>query len=174
MTNASAPVELILLLFNDASQAGAALQAARARIAQGDLRLMNAAVILKDADGNVKIEEMHDLSGWRGSLFGMVAGALIGLLGGPAGAVLGGAIGAATGGAVAGGVDLGFSNDFLRELESALQADSSLLLVIVEPPWEIKFLSFSKSVPGKVFRHLLKADVVEKLKNASPQDRQSP
>jgi len=170
MTDPAAPVELILLLFDDASQAGEALQAARARIAEGDLRLLNAAVILKDPAGNAKIEEMHDVGGWRGSLFGMVTGALVGLLAGPGGAVLGGVIGAATGGAVAGNVDLGFSNDFLKELESALQTDHSLLLVLVEQPWEIKFLSFSKSVPAKVFRHLLKTDVVEKLKCENPED----
>ncbi len=168
MTNPSGQIELILLLFDTSKQAGQALEAARLRISQGDLRLINAAVILKDPDGNAKINEIHDVSGWRGSLFGLVAGALVGLLAGPAGAVVGGALGAATGGAVAGGVDLGFSNEFLKELETALQIDRSLLLVLVEPPWDIKFLSFTKTVPGKVYRHLLKADVVEKLKNAPP------
>lgn len=158
--------ELILFLYDDARRAGEALQKARQLSKTGELQLVDAAALATDLDGSPSFHELHDLSARKGALFGLISGALVGLLGGPAGALLGGAIGAAMGGAVAGGLDLGFSDEFLSELARALRPGHSALLVIVELPYAEPLQRALEPFPERVLRHLLRAEAVEQLRRA--------
>ena len=163
MTARDDELELMMVLYGDSRRAGSALKRVREMQKSGEARLVDAAIIQKDRDGKARFQEIHDVAAWRGTLMGMVAGALIGLLGGPAGALVGGAVGAAAGGVVAGRIDLGFSNNFLNELKTAVQPGYSVLLVLVEQPWDAPLLKVIEPFPGQVFRHLLKSEAVEKL-----------
>jgi uncharacterized membrane protein len=166
MTETTSELELILFLYKEPKLANEALTKARELQKSGEIQLVDAAVITKTQDGKAGFHEIHDVGVWRGSLFGFVAGALIGLIGGPVGVLLGGAMGAAAGGAVAGELDLGFSNQFLNDLKSALQPGCSALLVIVEPPNDDLLIHAQEPLSGQVYRHLLRADVVDQLREA--------
>jgi uncharacterized membrane protein len=153
----------MMFLYRDSRQAETALKLVREGQKTGEIKVVDAAVVQKDQDGKARFQEIHDVEAWRGTLMGMIAGALVGLLGGPAGALVGGAMGAAAGGVVAGKIDLGFSNDFLNELKTAVHPGYSVLLILVEHPWDAPLLKVIEPFPGRVFRHLLKSEAVEKL-----------
>jgi uncharacterized membrane protein len=105
--------------------------------AQGDVnfKILNAAVLVKDEHGHLKMKESDDVDAKHGALFGAITGGLIGLLGGPGGVVVGALAGAATGGVTAAAVDLGFPNEQLKELRASLPYGSSALVVLVEHTW---------------------------------------
>ncbi len=98
----------------------------------GVLAIKHAAVIVKDEDGNIKVEERGDVSSKQGALFGAISGGLIGLLGGPIGVIVSAAAGAATGGVAASKIDMGFSDDFLKRIQEELQPGKSALIAEVE------------------------------------------
>jgi len=98
----------------------------------GVLDIKHAAVLVKDSDGNIKVEEKGDVDPKQGAIFGAISGGLIGLLGGPIGVIVGAAAGAATGGVAARKVDMGFSDDFLNKLQEELQPGKSALIIVVE------------------------------------------
>lgn len=157
--------ELILMVFDDPKRASDVLPILSKMEKEGKFQLYNTAIIYKDRQGITNATEPQDVRPWRGSIFGMLVGALVGLIGGPAGVVVGAAAGAVTGGAAARKIDLGFSDNYLKEVMEALQPDSSAILVLVEQKWVDSLVAELSRFEGGIFRHLMKADVVERLKN---------
>ena len=163
-------LELILVVFKHPEDSKSALKSVRDLHKLGRLKLLDAATIQRNKEGKTSSDEIHDLEAWRGSIFGAIAGALVGFLGGPAGVVIGGSLGAATGGILSRSVDLGFSNDFLRELELNLRPGNSALLVLVESPCDDSLFHSLQLSGGIIMRHLLKANVVERLWEAQDEN----
>ncbi len=88
----------------------------------------DAAVVRRDSEGNVHIDETGDMSAGNGAGIGALIGGVIGLLGGPAGVAAGVGVGAGIGG-LAAHADAGFDNESLSELGGALPAGASALVV---------------------------------------------
>jgi uncharacterized membrane protein len=103
-----------------------------------------------------------DLGAGRNLIVQALVG-LIGLLGGPGGAVIGAVAGAATGGVLAAKTDLGFEDDFLDELKTALHPGKSALLLLLEERWADRAVSALKPRSEKIFRQAVRKDVVERL-----------
>jgi uncharacterized membrane protein len=146
-------LELIVAVFNDAKRAREVLGQLRTGTRGEDLELKNAAVLVKDANGRVQMDETEDVKPGRGALFGAVTGALVGLLAGPAGAVAGALAGAATGGITAAVVDMGFTEDQLAELRASMPANSSALVALIEHTWVQRLTEELENRQGKLFRH---------------------
>jgi uncharacterized membrane protein len=164
-------VELILAVFPEDTQAAAALDKLKSGEEDSSPRLVNAAILAKDAEGRTAVREDQDMRAGRGSLFGALVGGVIGLLGGPAGAVVGVVAGAATGGLVAGKTDLGFDDAFLNELKGALQPRSSALLLLLEEQWGEPVAGELEQSGAKLYRHAMRQEILERLANL--QDDQS-
>ncbi|MGI9623574.1 MAG: DUF1269 domain-containing protein [Acidimicrobiales bacterium] len=94
----------------------------------GGFAYENAAVVRRDAAGEVHIDETGDMTSGRGAGVGALVGGLIGILGGPAGMALGAGAGAAIGG-VAAHNDAGFNDESLERIGGALPAGTSALAV---------------------------------------------
>jgi uncharacterized membrane protein len=154
-----APLELIISVYNDPQQASQVLADLKKVGGDGNFEIKNAAVLVKDAKGHVRMNESEDVSPGRGALFGAITGGLIGLLAGPAGAVAGALAGAATGGVTASVVDMGFSNDQLADLRASMPANSSALITLIEHTWVDKLVSELESRQGKLFRHEVDSDL---------------
>jgi len=89
---ADVPVQFIVAAFQDADGASAALRQLKEARKEGLIKIENAAVITKDAEGKLRIKETADMGGGKGAAIGGVVGGVIGLLAGPIGwAALGGA-----------------------------------------------------------------------------------
>ena len=92
--------------------------------------LKDAAVIVMDETGKVKVKETGDVSTRRGFITGGTLGLIIGIIvGGPVGGlVLGGAIGAWA----SKKIDLGISNDKIESIASDLKEGTSALFLQIE------------------------------------------
>ncbi len=113
-----AGVGLLIAGYTDERGADGALDALKQAKDTGAFAYDDAAVIRRDADGQVHIEETGDMSAGKG--------AGIGLLGGPAGVALAAGAGAAIGG-IAAHSDAGFNNETLERIGGALPAGTSAL-----------------------------------------------
>ena len=156
-------IEILLWAFDAQNTAKDALDSLRAFVKEKDIDLRNAVVLVKDADGKAKAREIADVGPRRGGIMGAVVGGLIGLLAGPGGAVLGAAAGAVTGDLAAKGIDRGFSNEYLKMIESKMPPGYSALLTLVESKHSQELLDALADFNGQVYRRKMTDDVVAEL-----------
>ena len=126
------PKELLIATFSHKDAAAEALKALKQWGKAHEIKVVKAAVVEKDEKGKTKVDQDQDVSAGEGTLFGAVVGGVIGLVGGPGGAVVGAAAGAATGGVTAAAVNLGFSDDDIKAIQSSLPPSSSALVTLIE------------------------------------------
>jgi uncharacterized membrane protein len=137
----------------------------------GVLDIKHAAVMVKDRDGNIKVEERGDIGSKQGAIFGAISGGLIGLLGGPIGVIVGAAAGAATGGVAARKIDMGFSNDFLDKVQEELQPGKSALIVVVEHEMVEDLSSALSDLEGLHFNQEITDEFINELISESTGDQ---
>jgi uncharacterized membrane protein len=123
-----AGVGLFVAAYVDERGADQALADLKQAQREGAFYYDDAAVVRRDAEGKVHINETGDMSTGKGAGIGALIGGVLGLLGGPAGVVLAAGAGAAIGGIAAHG-DAGFDNATLKEIGGALPAGTSALAV---------------------------------------------
>ena len=127
------PVQVVVAAFKDENTAGEALKALKQARNQGLIKIVDAAVLRKDANGKLHIKETADMGGGKGAVIGGVAGAVVGLLAGPVGwAALGGAV---IGGLAAKLHDGGFKDERLKKLGEGLGPGNSAIVAVVEHTW---------------------------------------
>lgn len=156
-----AKVELIVMVFDEMDKADEALDFLKDLSKQVSIgKVMNAATLVKDEEGEVSLSEMDDIDPRRGAIFGAVTGGLVGLLGGPVGVVVGAAAGAAAGRAAARRIDMGFSNKYLKAVQDRLQPGSSALIALVEHEWRETVASELGRFGGQLFRQALTDEII--------------
>lgn len=160
-------LELMAKVFDEADEAQQALESLKEFQKQGTLKLRNAAVLIKDEDGQTSLKEMGDVGVKGGRLFGAVTGGLIGLLGGPVGVIVGAAAGAGVGGLAAKKIDTGFSDQFLETFQERLQPGNSALIVLVEQESADELSEAWADKEGIIVRQALTDEMVEQLVEAS-------
>jgi uncharacterized membrane protein len=158
-----APLELIISVYNDPEQARRVLDDLKQLSRDGNVQIRNAAVIVKDEKGRIRMDDTQDVGAGKGALFGAIIGGLVGLLAGPAGAITGALAGAATGGVTASVVDMGFSDDQLAELQASMPANSSALVTLNEHVWVSKLVDELESRQGKLFRHEVASNLSDQM-----------
>lgn len=92
------------------------------------IRLEDAVVVERKADGKVKLHQIRSTAG-SGALSGALWGGLIGLIFFVP--FIGAAVGAATGAAAGGAVDVGVDDKFMREVGAELTPGRAALFVLV-------------------------------------------
>ena len=136
--------------------------------------LEDAVVAVKDADGEVKLHQIHHLAA-AGAIGGGFWGALIGVI--FLSPLLGLAVGAAAG-AVSGALtDVGIDDDFMRDLAATLAPGTSALFVLVREASPEKVLAELEGHHGKVLRTSLSHDEEHRLRQAidgSAAERRAP
>jgi uncharacterized membrane protein len=156
-------IELIARVFNDPDQATEALEFVRDLQRRKVIRILNAAVLARDEQGNATVRDIGDLGPKRGRLFGAITGGLMGLFAGPAGAVVGALAGAGTGAAAAKRIDRGFSDQFLAELTKMLEPGRSALVVLVGHEWLASASEALADLEGVVVQQTLTDELVRRL-----------
>jgi uncharacterized membrane protein len=167
MDELETPVSLLVYAYNDEGMADQALTALKKLDKSGLIGVLNAAVLVMGKDGKPKLRETEDVDAKRGALFGAVVGGLLGLLGGPGGVIVGAAAGAATGGMAAHQIDMGFSDDYLEEIQGSLKPGTSAIIALVEHEWVEQVAQELKEHEGRLFRQALKADIASQLAESS-------
>jgi uncharacterized membrane protein len=168
-----AEIELVVVVFDEPGGAKEALKFLKQlKQEKSIVALRNAAVLVRDEQGQTSLSEMQDVDAKHGAIFGAITGGLMGLVAGPVGAIVGAAAGAATGRATAKRVDMGFSDKYLRDVQDKLQPGSSALVALVEHQWRSSAVEvLSHFVGGQLFRQALPDEIVaELIGNAEQRD----
>jgi uncharacterized membrane protein len=131
---ADVPVQLIVAAFQDESGADAALAELKEAKKEKLVNIKDAAVLRKDAQGELHVKEIGDMTGARGGAIGGVVGAGLGIITGGATLALAG-LGAAAGGLAAKLRDSGFKDERLRQLGGGLKPGSSAIVAVIEHTW---------------------------------------
>lgn len=168
-------VELVARVFNDPDRdnqrlAREALDFAQDLHRRHTFKLLNAALLIKDAEGKVSVVDTRDIDPKKGRVLGAVTGGLIGLLAGPGGAILGALAGLGAGGAAGKLIDEGFSDKFLKNLQDYLQPGSAAVILLVEHEWVKSVADSMADLEGFVFQQPLTDTLVEDLVAASAAD----
>jgi uncharacterized membrane protein len=160
-------MELIVLAYNQEGKAREVLQAMKQLQKDRIISILNAAVLVKNKDGKTSLTETEDMDVKHGALFGAITGGLVGLLGGPSGVIVGAAAGAATGGVAARVMDMGFPDEYMRDLQQGLRPGSSAIVALVEDNWVERFAEAVEEYGGQLFRQALKAEIAAQLTAAA-------
>jgi uncharacterized membrane protein len=165
MSGPHAPVELLVAAWPDATAAGAALAELRAAKKEHLIGIVEAATVVVDADGKLRITDTKDMGPGRGAVIGGVLGAGLGLVTGGVGWLLlgGGAIGALA----AKARDGGLPDDRLRALGERMTPNSSAIVAVVELTWVADVERELASVGAEVVREGLEQDLVAQLSAGS-------
>jgi uncharacterized membrane protein len=152
----------IVVTFDDAEEAGKVRQQISSMEKHAGLSLDDSAVVVKDAEGKIHVQNQMD----RGTKVGAISGGMIGLLVTtlifPIGGLVLGALAGAGIGALA---NLGIDKKFIKEVEAALEPNSSALFLIVRdnPNAAITALSEFK---GKIYQTSLSDEDEKTLRKA--------
>ncbi|MEA5500928.1 DUF1269 domain-containing protein [Limnoraphis robusta Tam1] len=125
--------------------------------------LEDAAIVVKNAEGKVKLKQALNLV-----TAGAVTGGFWGLLFGTLflSPLLGVAVGAATGALSGKASDIGVNDDFMKELGETLIPGTSAIFVLVRKATPDRVIEELKPFNGKILRTSLSADDEEQLKAA--------
>ena len=156
-------VDLVAVAFDAPDDASRALQFIEQFRKKGTLKILNAAVLVKDSEGNVAVKDTRDIDAKKGRRLGAVTGGLIGLLGGPVGMVVGALAGAGAGRLAGKTIDFGFSEQFLDGLKQYLKPNTSALIVLLEHGYYEQLSEVIAEEEGVFFRQALTDKLVEKL-----------
>lgn len=161
-------IEVVAKVLDDVEKAKEGLAFVRDLDKRKKLKILNAAILVKDQDGQTSFEDTRDVDPKSGRRFGAVSGGLVGLLaGGPIGALVGLLAGAGTGYVAAKWIDMGFSNTFLESFQENLQPGSAALVILVEYRWLAELSKSLADLEGFIFQQTLTDEMVQHLLKAS-------
>ena len=157
--------DIVLMVYSldEINTAGDALKALKPLADQDANAVLNAAMLVKDADGKTSLKELVDVGAGHGALFGAITGGVIGLVGGPIGVVVGAAAGVATGGIAARKIDMGFPDEYLQKLQDHLRPDSSAIVALVKKEGIDKVTSALSTFKGQLLQQEVTEDLAGKL-----------
>ena len=156
------PIQLIVVAYKDEKAADAALKALKQAQKKKLVKIENAAVLHKDANGKLHIKETADMGGKKGAAIGGVAGAAIGVIAGPA-LLVPAAVGALVGGLTAKFRDTGFADERLEKLGEGLKPGSSAIVAVVEHTWVDQVKKALAEEQADMFTESLSADISQQL-----------
>lgn len=140
---------VVILTFDEIDQAHKVLQTMHKLEKEHLVNLKDSAIITKDENGQIDAHEDKLISKGRGAATGGALGFMLGAaLGGPVGAVL---VGAAAGAWASKKVDLGISNQRIKEIANEMpNSSSALLLQITKVERKDLLQAFIRESGGKV------------------------
>ena len=132
-TDDGVPQTLVGISFPDIFRAQEFLTAATGLAARDRLKLKDAVLVVKDADGKTHVKETIDPEPARTALSGAMWAGLFGLiLGGPVGWGVGLVAGGVGGAVTAKVVDLGISDEWVGWFREAVQPDTATVALLIE------------------------------------------
>ena len=152
----SNPVQVFIAAFETEGEAGDALRDFRTMDRDGSIKLIDAAVVVRGADGKVRFEETADPSGKKWAKRGAIAGGLVGLIFPPS-TIASAVIGAAGGGVWGKIRDKGFQDSDLRSLGESLAPGTSAIIAVAE---DHMIERLQRGIEGyqKIARHAVSAE----------------
>lgn len=149
--------ELVCIAFRDPNAADLALNKLQAMQKEYLVELEDACVVVRDGSGNVHLKQAVHLvkpAALGGAGFGALWGTMIGLLflNPLAGLLVGAGVGAGSAALSASLTDYGISDDFIRQLGSTIEPNSSALFVLLRKVNADKVLPELAEFQGRVLK----------------------
>lgn len=154
------PLQLIVAAFSDEDEAGRLLADLKRGRLVGLIGIIDAAAVVKDADGKLKITNAKHRSR-RGLLTGGAIGGVVGLLSGPIG--WGAVAGGGAIGALAGRLRNAPMKAQLEDLAESLTPGSSAIIAVVEHTWVERVSDVLAQEAARVVRDEIHADIADQL-----------
>jgi len=163
--------DLIVLGFDDTTKARTVLAEIQELEREHLVDLDDAAVVVRDVNGKVKVHQTHDLSAvaasggfWWGGFFGLLMGWIVlnPLLGWAAGAGIGTALGWWQGKSI----DLGINDEFMKELGQTLKPNTSAIFVLIRHATLDRVIEDLEPYGGKLLHTSLTKKAEQNLKEA--------
>jgi uncharacterized membrane protein len=159
---------LVVLTFEDETQAGQALEALHEEEHRHEISLDDSAVVVKDQHGTIHVLNEVDRGIKVGAVGGGLVGLLIGLLvGGPLVSLVLGVFGGALGGNLA---NLGIDQRFIDDVSGALAPGTSALFLMVREADPEATLAALEPFAGQVYYSHLPQETEAKLRQALAKD----
>ncbi len=153
------PVQIIVAAFNSPDQAGQVMAELKQGKKEGLVGIIDAAVVVKDAAGKLKITDSKRRS-TKGFITGGVVGGVLGLLAGPVGLV---ALGTGAVGALMGKIQGAPLKAEMNDIGSALVPNSSAIVAIIEHTWVSRLEEALAAEGARIVQDALKADIATQL-----------
>lgn len=153
------PIQLVVAAFNSPTKAGELMAELKAGKKAGLVGIIDAAVVVKDAQGKLKITDSKRRS-TKGFITGGVIGGAVGLLAGPVGWA---ALGAGAVGALVGKMRGAPLKADMQGLGEALTPNSSAIVALIEHTWVSQLEAELAAEGAKIVRDELKADIANQL-----------
>ncbi len=154
---------ILAITFEDENQGMAVLQSLKHLQTQEVLKLDDAAVIVKDAEGKVQVKNLTESNVKGGAALGGFIGLLIGgLLFPVAGIALGLAGGALIGKSLGNGVD----KKFVKDVQESLNPGNSAILFIVSQEHVGVLINALEPYNGKIFQSSFDSEVEDEIRKS--------
>jgi uncharacterized membrane protein len=155
------PVQVVIAAFASEHGAADALHDLRDAQEDGLIRIRDAAVIHRNKDGQLNVEDTARHGIGRGAVIGGVAGAIVGLLTGPVGWAAGG--GAVIGALASRLSQSGFREDALHQISESLRPETSVLVAVVEQTWLDEVVHLVTDKAKHLVTAAIQADIATQL-----------
>jgi uncharacterized membrane protein len=157
-----APVQLLVAAFTEEDAADKVFEQLKQAKKEKLIHIQDVAVIKRDADSKIHINEPKDWKAGKGAGVGAVIGAALGIITGP-GVILTTAAGAAIGGLAAQLRDAGFPDDQLKQVGEALTPGTSAIVAIIEHTWVADLEQEMQAQGAQVMRQAISEDITKQL-----------
>jgi uncharacterized membrane protein len=144
--------KMLIAVFETETKAYQGLSALKSLHDNGDITLYATAVIHKDQNGQIQVQQNAD-DGPIGTGVGLLTGSLIGLLGGPVGLAIGAFTGTMAGLIYDVNVD-DINTTFADDVASALTNGKTAVLCEMDETWTVPVDTKMQALDGLVFRRL--------------------
>jgi uncharacterized membrane protein len=155
--------QLVVLTFDDMETAEEVHQALVSAKKQGLVQIDDAAVVVKDEEGKVKVDNQVARGTWISTAVGGGLGLLIGAIFFPIGGLV---LGLAGGALVAKAMDLGVDGEFVDEVSEKIQPGTSALFIMAENANTAAILAVLREYEGHVLQTTLDTEAEEAIKKA--------
>ena len=154
--------DLLVVVFDKKDDGRSALKNFRDLEKAGQVHLEDTAVIVKDADGKVRVQNELDSGVETGAVIGGILGGIVFLMFPIAGIALGAAAGAGVGALLGKGVD----KKFVKEVAESLAPDNSALFLLITGGNKGAYVGALEPFAGKLYQTTFDPDLEGELRNA--------
>jgi len=154
---------ILVVTFEDETQGMSVLSTLKSLKHQDLLKLDDAAVIVKDAEGKVEVKNMTESGVKAGAVTGGALGLLIGSFLFPVAGIVMGAVGGAL---VGKSLHTGVDKDFINEVRNSLQPGNSAILFIVSHENVGVLIAALEPYKGKIYQTSFDSEEEEQLRQA--------
>ncbi len=154
---------LTVLSFDDMETAEKVHQSLVSAKKQGLITIDDAAVVVKDADGKVKVDNQVARGTWISTAVGGGLGLLIGAIFFPIGGLV---LGLAGGALVSKAMDLGIDGKFVDDVSAKIQPGTSALFILSEQGNTAAIMAVLREYDGHLLQTTLDSEAEEAIKKA--------